>query len=75
MEMYIIPFGSFKGRDLTDLSIPDSYIRWLTCRGRYQMPGNRLETKWKVPIDVSIHARREMERRGYRREGDSYIKE
>ncbi len=60
----ILTFGTFKGLALTDASIPDSYIQWLACRGNYQMPGNRFETKWKVPIDVSIHARREMERMG-----------
>lgn len=68
----ILEFGTFKGRDLAD--IPDSYVRWLACRGTYSEPGNRFETKWKVPIDVSIHARREMERRGYQRVVDSYIK-
>jgi len=71
----ILEFGTFKGRDLTDASIPDSYIRWLACRGSYYKPGNRFEATWKVPIDVCIHARNEMERRGYRRDGDSYIKE
>jgi hypothetical protein len=71
----ILMFGTFKGHELSDMSVPDSYIRWLALRGSYQMPGNRFETKWKVPIDVSIHARREMERRGYHREGDRYIKE
>ena len=71
----ILTFGQFKGRDLEDRTVPDSYIRWLALRGSFPEPGNRFETKWKVPIDVSIHARREMESRGYRRVGDWYERE
>ena len=71
----VIDFGKFKGKDLTDLSVPDTYIQWLALRGSYPMPGNRFEAKWKVPIVLSIEARREMERRGYRRDGDRYEKE
>lgn len=71
----MIDFGKFKGKELTDPSVPDTYIRWLALRGSYTMPGNRFETKWKVPIVLSIEARREMEKRGYRRDGDRYEKE
>jgi hypothetical protein len=71
----ILTFGSFRGCKLSDKAIPDSYIRWLALRGSYTMPGNRFETKWKVPIVVSIEARREMENRGYKRVGDWYTKE
>lgn len=68
----ILPFGSFCGKELSDRSVPDSYIRWLASRGSYHPPGNRFETTWKVPIDIAIHARREMERRGYRHDGDRW---
>lgn len=68
----ILSFGQFKGRALSDPNIPVRYVKWLALRGSYQEPGNRFETKWKVPIDVSIEARREMERRGYRRVDDNY---
>jgi uncharacterized protein (DUF3820 family) len=70
----MLPFGTHKGKELTDPSIPDGYIGWLARRGSYQEPGNRFEIKWKVPIDISIEARREMERRGYRRVDDHYEK-
>jgi hypothetical protein len=71
----IIPFGRFKSMDTADSTVPDSYIGWLAKRGAYYKPDNRFETDWKVPIDLSIQARREMERRGYRRVDDHYEKE
>jgi uncharacterized protein (DUF3820 family) len=71
----IIPFGKYSGRDTSDLSIPDSYIKWMALRGTYTNPENRFETTWKVPIELSIIARREMEARGYKRVGDKYVKE
>jgi hypothetical protein len=67
-----LTFGSFKGRELSDPAIPDNYIRWLASRGAYYKPENRFETDWKVPIDVSIYARREMGRRGYRHNGERW---
>lgn len=71
----IIHFGTFNGTDLTDRIIPDSYIKMLALRKCYTEPGNRFNTTWKVPITLAIEARREMERRGYRREDDNYVRE
>jgi len=71
----IIPFGKYKDYHLTDHFIPDRYISWLALRGSYPDKQNRFETAWKVPIVLSIEARREMERRGYRRINDRYNKE
>jgi hypothetical protein len=71
----LIPFGQFRGRDISDKTIPDSYIKWMALRASYPEPGNRFETKWKVPITVSIEARREMERRGYKRVDEHYERE
>ena len=71
----IIPLGRFKSMDISDSTVPDSYVQWMALRASYPEPGNRFETKWKVPIAVSIEARREMERRGYRRVDDHYKKE
>ncbi|MFH2073755.1 MAG: hypothetical protein ABIJ57_00215 [Pseudomonadota bacterium] len=68
-------FGAFRGHELSDPSVPDSYVKWLALRGSYQEPGNCFVTRWKVPIDLSIEARREMEIRGYRRVDDGYEKE
>jgi len=70
-----LPFGSFKGRELSDPAIPDSYMQWLASRGKYQSKTNRFETAWKVPVDVWMAARVEMERRGYRHIGERFEKE
>ena len=70
-----IPFGKYKGFDLTDRAVPDAYVGWLARRGAYYKPENRFETDWKVPIDLSIQARREMEARGYKRVDDRYERE
>ncbi len=71
----ILQFGTYKGHELSSAAVPTEYVRWLALRGSYTEPGNRFKTVWKVPIDVSILARREMERRGYVRNGDWYEKE
>ena len=62
-EMATLQFGQFKGRDINDEAVPLSYIHWLAKRGSYTEPGNRFVTTWKVPIVLSIEARREYERR------------
>ena len=68
--MAAIQFGQFRGHDLSDETVPVSYIRWLAKRGSYTEPGNRFKTTWKVPIVLSVEARREWERRtGERWEG------
>jgi len=72
----IIPFGIYKGYDTSDhITVSDRYIAWMALRATYPEPGNRFETRWKVPIVLSIEARREMEKRGYRRVDDRYEKE
>ena len=68
----IIPFGAHKGKDMSDPSIPDGYVRWMADRGRYNSPTNRFETAWKVPVDVWMGARREMEKRGYKHIGERW---
>lgn len=70
-----INFGIHKGKSLSDLSIPNDYIIWISMRGSYQEPGNRFNTMWKVPITLSILARREIERRGYVNDGDKWRRE
>jgi len=69
----IITFGVHKGKLLSDPSIPKNYIFWLAFRGAYYKTGNQFDPTWKVPITLSILARREAERRGYKREGNRYI--
>ena len=70
-----LQFGAFQGRELSDPAIPDSYMQWLASRGKFQDKKNRFETAWKVPVDVWMAARQEMERRGYRHIGERFEKE
>jgi uncharacterized protein (DUF3820 family) len=67
-----LTFGRYAGHQLSSSTVPDSYVEWLARRGSYAEPGNQFETRWKVPIVLSIEARREMERRGYVRRDDRY---
>lgn len=71
----IINFGIHKDKQLSDLSIPCTYIFWLASRGSYQEPGNRFKNTWAVPITLSILARREAENRGFKNDGDKWRKE
>jgi hypothetical protein len=69
-----LPFGQFKGHDLTD--IPDSYLFWLCDRGRstYYHSLHSLDVTWKVPIPVWEAARKEAERRGFKKIGERWEK-
>ena len=69
-----LDFGVHKGKELSDPSIPDDYVRWLGSRGKYLLTGNRFITSWKVPVPVWMEARMEMERRGYRHIGERFEK-
>jgi uncharacterized protein (DUF3820 family) len=75
MDDNTINFGIHNGKQLSDESIPSEYIFWLAKRGSYQEPGNRFNTTWQVSVVLSILARREAERHGYKREGDRYIED
>jgi hypothetical protein len=70
----ILDFGIHKGKDLSDLTIPDDYVQWLASRGKYMDEENRFETKWKVPVPVWMAARQEMERRGWEHIGERFEK-
>jgi hypothetical protein len=70
----ILTFGIYENHDLRSTAIPDDYIKWLASRGTYKSPTNRFETAWKVPVDVWMAARIEMERRGYRHIGERFEK-
>jgi len=74
-QLEILDFGVHKGKHLSDPSINDQYIIWMACRGSHHEPGDRFNSSWKVPIVLSILARREAERRGYRRSVDIYRKD
>jgi len=69
-----LQFGKYKGKILSDPTIPDDYMKWLASRGTYKNPANRFETSWKVPVDVWMQARVEMENRGWTHIGERFIR-
>jgi len=69
-----LTFGLYKGHDISDVAIPDRYMMWLGSRGKYMEKKNRFETAWKVPVDIWMAARVEMERRGFRHIGERFEK-
>ena len=71
----ILEFGQYKDKDLSDPFVPLTYIRWLAERGSYHLPGNRFDATWQVPIVTCIEARREMEKRGWKHDGDKWMRE
>lgn len=70
-----LAFGTFKGRELSDSSIPDSYIQWLASRGKYYKEKHSTEPTWKVPVGVWLAALTEIERRGYKIIGERFEKD
>ena len=68
----ILSFGIHKGKELSDPTIPDDYMKWLGSRGKYMSHTNRFETAWKVPVDVWMAARVEMDTRRYDHIGERF---
>ena len=68
----ILDFGTHVGKDLSDQTIPDDYMKWLSSRGKYASKKNRFEIAFKVPLDIWLAAREEMERRGYKLIGERW---
>lgn len=70
----ILQFGQYRGYDIQDLRIPDSYILWLADRGRstYYKGKHTLDVAWKPDIKTWEVARKEAERRGYEKHGERW---
>jgi len=69
----IIPFGKYKWQPIR--SIPDDYCMWLSkpvYSGKFYKSQHSTELKWKVPLDVKIAARGELERRGFKLIGERW---
>ena len=52
----ILDFGTHVGKDLSDQTIPDDYMKWLSSRGKYASKKNRFEIAFKVPLDIWLAA-------------------
>lgn len=69
----ILPFGKCKGQSIR--SIPDDYCIWLAkpvYSGKFYKSQHSTELNWKVPFDVKIAARKELEHRGFKLIGERW---
>jgi hypothetical protein len=70
---YILTFGRYRGKVLSDPEVPDDYVRWVASRGKYMRKTNENELEGKIPVDAWMAGRVEMERRGYDHIGERFI--
>ena len=73
----ILTFGQHKGKNLSDPTIPDSYVCWLAkpkYSGAFYKSLHSTELNFKVPFKVQIAAREEAERRKYVLKGETWEK-
>jgi hypothetical protein len=72
----VLQFGKYRGKDLQVVS-DESYIMWLAkpvYSGKFYKSLHSTELNWKVPFDVRVAARKELERRGYKLVGERWEK-
>jgi len=63
----ILGFGKYKGKSIPEID-DDFYLQWLakpTYTGKYYKSIHSTELNWKVPFNVKIAARAELEKRNY----------
>ncbi len=69
----ILPFGRYRGREISDPTVPDAYLIWMADRSvnvyRYGRPWENSNNTFQVPADIELTAREELQRRGYKRKG------
>jgi hypothetical protein len=69
----ILPFGKYKGRQIED--IPEDYLCWLgkpKYSGAFYKSLHSTELNWKVPLAVTIEARKILEKRGWKLNGTEW---
>ena len=72
----ILDFGKYKGKTITEVD-DDGYLQFLAkpiYTGKYYKSLHSTELNWKVPFNVKIAARAELERRGYKLIGERFEK-
>jgi Putative quorum-sensing-regulated virulence factor len=64
----IIPFGKHKGKDVTE--VPHQYLQWAADpEAMNQTRGKPWDKPFKVPEELQLAARAELERRGFKKHG------
>jgi len=72
----ILDFGKYKGKTISEVD-DDHYLQWLAkpvYSGKYYKSLHSTELNWKVPFNVKIAARAELEKRGYELNGETWRK-
>jgi len=68
-----LAFGKYKGMSLE--AIPEDYLMWLAkpkYSGKFYESLHSTDLKWKVPFNVKVEARRILESRGYKLNGETW---
>ena len=71
-----LQFGKYKGRELESLT-DENYLMWLAkpaYGGKFYKGLHSTDLTWKVPFDVKLAARAELEKRGYKLVGERFEK-
>jgi hypothetical protein len=72
----VLTFGRYKGRSIASIQ-DEEYLKWLakpTYNGKFYKSLHSDELNWKVPFDIKMAARTELERRGYKLIGERWEK-
>jgi hypothetical protein len=75
-RIVIIEFGKYRGQSLSALT-DESYLMWLAkpvYSGKFYKSLHSTDLNWRVPFDVKIAAREELERRGFKLIGERFEK-
>lgn len=70
----ILDFGKYKGKSISEID-DDDYLKFLAkpvYSGKYYKSIHSTELNWKVPFNVKIAARAELEARGYKLIGEHW---
>jgi hypothetical protein len=68
-----LPFGKFKGQQLE--AVPDDYLQWLAkpkYSAKFYKSLHSTDLTWKVPWGVKAEARRQLEIRGWKLNGETW---
>lgn len=72
----ILQFGKYKGQKIENIQ-DENYLKWLAkpkYSGKFYESLHSTDLKWKVPWAVKIEARRVLESRGWKLNGDTWEK-
>jgi len=75
-RVIIIGFGKYHDKSLSELTDED-YLKWLAkpvYSGKFYKSIHSTDLNWRVPLEVKIAAREELERRGFKLIGERWEK-